>query len=108
MNLGDKIVKLRKKNNMTQENLAEKLKVTRQTISKWELNETAPDIKEAKELASVFKVSINDLVYDRKIETESKPNQEELSGIIIYILKIAVFTALFLGIFSLIISVLNG
>jgi len=37
MNLGNKIVSLRKKNNLSQEELAEKVGVTRQTISKWEL-----------------------------------------------------------------------
>ena len=44
MNLGNKIMTLRKKNNMSQEELAEKVGVTRQTISKWELEETSPDI----------------------------------------------------------------
>lgn len=48
MNLGNKIVSLRKKNNLSQEELAEKVGVTRQTISKWELEETAPDINQAK------------------------------------------------------------
>ena len=37
MNLGNKIMSLRKKNNLSQEELAEKVGVTRQTISKWEL-----------------------------------------------------------------------
>ena len=44
MDLGNKIMILRKKNNLSQEDLAEKVGVTRQTISKWELEETAPDI----------------------------------------------------------------
>lgn len=44
MNLGNKIMTLRKKNNLSQEDLAEKVGVTRQTISKWELEETTPDI----------------------------------------------------------------
>lgn len=45
MSLGDQIHKLRKENNLSQEQLAEKVGVARQTISKWELGETAPDIK---------------------------------------------------------------
>lgn len=44
MELGNKILELRKKQNITQEELAEKIGVTRQTISKWELGETHPDI----------------------------------------------------------------
>lgn len=61
MNFGRNIAELRKKNNLSQEDLAEKVKVTRQTISKWELNETVPDIKQARVLASIFKISLDDL-----------------------------------------------
>ena len=50
MEIGNKISELRKKNNLSQEALAEKIGVTRQTISKWELGETSPDIKQAKEI----------------------------------------------------------
>ena len=103
MNIGDKIFKLRKKNNMTQENLAEKLNVTRQTISKWELNETTPDIKEAKELAKIFNITLNELVYDKKIEIEKTSNVEELAGIIMYVLKIAIVIIILFGIISIII-----
>ncbi len=56
MEIGNKILELRKKNNLSQEALAEKIGVTRQTISKWELGETSPDIKQAKELSKVFNV----------------------------------------------------
>ena len=61
MNLGNKIVSLRKKNNLSQEELAEKVGVTRQTISKWELEETAPDINQAKTLSKIFNVSLDEL-----------------------------------------------
>ena len=54
MDLGKKILELRKKENLSQEQLAEKMNVTRQTISKWELNETKPDIKQAKELSAIL------------------------------------------------------
>ena len=62
--IGDKLIELRKKNNLTQEQLAEKIGVSRQTISKWELGETAPDIKFAKDLADIFNININELVGD--------------------------------------------
>ena len=61
MDLGKKIQELRKKENLSQEQLAEKMNVTRQTISKWELNETTPDIKQAKELSKLFKISLDEL-----------------------------------------------
>lgn len=62
MNIGDKLVELRKKKGLSQEELAEKLDVTRQTISKWELNETSPNINQAKEISKLFNVSLDELV----------------------------------------------
>ena len=62
MNLGKKIINLRKKEKMTQENLAEVLGVTRQTISNWELNSTKPDIIQLKELSKIFHISIDELL----------------------------------------------
>ncbi len=90
MGLGNKILTLRKQANITQEDLAEKLNVTRQTISKWELEETAPDIKQAKELSKIFHVSLDELV-DNEIKdllVEKVSNTEKLAGLIIRIIKI--------------------
>lgn len=90
MEIGNKILELRKKNNLSQEALAEKIGVTRQTISKWELGETSPDIKQAKELSKVFNVSLDELTdNDIKNVLEAKvSNTEKLAGIIIKILKV--------------------
>ncbi len=60
--LGNKIQKLRKENNLTQEELAEKIDVTRQTISKWELNESTPDIIYSKKIAETFNISLDELL----------------------------------------------
>ena len=49
MSLGNSLFKARKKNGLSQEDTAAKLGVSRQTISKWELDETLPDIRQAKE-----------------------------------------------------------
>jgi transcriptional regulator with XRE-family HTH domain len=49
---------LRKKKNMTQDELAEKLKVTRQAVSNWETGKTQPDIETLTQLAEVFDVSV--------------------------------------------------
>lgn len=46
--LGNNLYNARKKSGLSQENVAEKLGVTRQTVSKWETNETLPDIRQAK------------------------------------------------------------
>lgn len=105
MNIGYKISELRKKNNMTQEELAEKLNVARQTISKWECNETSPSLEDASQLAKIFNVSLDELVGNKNVLEEKMSNVERLAGIIIKILKvigvliIAYFIFLVIGIF---------
>ena len=91
MDLGEKIANLRKESKLSQEELAEKIGVARQTISKWELNETAPDIKQAKELSHIFNVSLDELVGNdiSNVVVEKISNTEKLAGIIIKILKVA-------------------
>ena len=53
---------LRKKNNLTQEQLAERVQVTRQAVSRWETGETQPNTDTLKLLSRVFDVSINTLL----------------------------------------------
>lgn len=69
MNLGQQLVKARKKNGMSQEEVAEKLGVSRQTISKWELDETVPDIYQVKKLAVIYHMSLDKLI-EFDVETE--------------------------------------
>ena len=57
----DNLLKLRKFRHMTQEDLAEKIGVTRQAVAKWESGDSVPDIERCKRLADVFGVSIDDL-----------------------------------------------
>ena len=89
MDLGKKILELRKKENLSQEQLAEKMNVTRQTISKWELNETTPDIKQAKELSKLFKISLDELT-ENDITTlvmQKVSNTEKLAGLVLKVSK---------------------
>lgn len=60
------IRKLRQKRNMTQEELAEKLFVTRQAVSNWETGKNQPDIELLKSLADVFEVEVTELLYGAK------------------------------------------
>ena len=62
MKIGKRILELRKKQNITQEQLAEKLDVTRQTISNWELGITKPDIEQIIKISNIFKISIDELL----------------------------------------------
>lgn len=68
MSIGKSIFNLRKKKGLSQEQLAEYMGVTRQTISNWELGESSPDIKQAKELADIFGVTIDGLVNRKSVE----------------------------------------
>ena len=90
MELGKQIYELRKKANFSQEQLAEKVGVSRQTISKWELGETAPDIKQAQVLSQVFGVSLDELTGNdtKEVIYEKVSNTEKLAGLIIKIIKI--------------------
>ena len=60
--LGDKLVALRKKNGHSQQELADRLQVTRQTISNWELGQGDPSLEKAMELAKIYHISLDDLV----------------------------------------------
>ena len=63
------IKRLRAQNNMTQEELAEKMHVTRQAVSNWETEKTQPDIDTLNTLADVFNVDVNELIYgNRKVD----------------------------------------
>lgn len=65
MNIGDKIQQLRKANNLSQEQLASQLDVSRQAVSKWELNESIPDTDKIIFLSKVFSVSTDYLLLDQ-------------------------------------------
>lgn len=90
MELGKQIHELRKKANLSQEQLAEKVGVSRQTISKWELEETAPDIKQAQILSQIFNISLDELTGNdtKEVIYEKVSNTEKLAGLIIKIIKI--------------------
>lgn len=61
----EKLISLRKKSGMSQQELADRISVTRQTISNWECGQGSPSLDKAVELASLYHISIDDLVADR-------------------------------------------
>ena len=67
---GDKLKKLRTDNNLTQDELAEKIMVTRTAISKWETNRGYPSIDSLKELSKLFDISIDELIQDSDVENK--------------------------------------
>ena len=62
MNLGNNLFNARKKSGLSQEIVAEKLEVSRQTISKWETDETVPDIYQAKRISKLYNLSLDELI----------------------------------------------
>ena len=90
MSLGNRILELRKKNGLSQEKLGEKINVTRQTISNWELGETYPNPEQLKLLSKTLNVSVDELLDNdvKNVLVEKVSNTEALAGIIIKILKV--------------------
>ena len=80
MSLGNSLYNSRKKKGLSQEEVAEKLGVSRQTISKWETDETVPDIYQAKKLAKIYGLSLDELIdadLDQKEIEEVIKNTDE-------------------------------
>jgi len=75
MDLGEKLYELRKNKNLSQENVAEQLNVTRQTISKWETNQSTPDFDKIVPLCELYGITPNELLTD-KVEDENVINNE--------------------------------
>lgn len=85
--LGEKIISERKKCKLSQEELAEKLGITRQTISNWELNETSPDLKQASKLCDIFNISLDELTGKENAILTKLDKTESNSKLIIKLVK---------------------
>ena len=76
MNIGEKLYELRKEKNLSQEEVAEKLNVSRQTVSKWETNQTTPDFDKIIPLCELFEISTEELLTGKKKEERIEIKQE--------------------------------
>lgn len=76
MEIGKKINQLRKLSGMTQEQLAEKLNVSRQTISKWESGVTSPDLESVVKVSKIFHVSLDGLLLEGETSATDKNNEQ--------------------------------
>lgn len=70
MTFGEKLKKLRTDNGLTQDELAEKIYVTRTAISKWETDKGYPSIDSLKQLSNLFEITIDELISDSDIENK--------------------------------------
>lgn len=89
MKFNEKLIHLRKEK-LSQEALGEKLNVARQTVSKWELGETTPEMDKLVKMSEIFEISLDNLMKDTEAENNSlnNTNTQKLAGIVILILKI--------------------
>ena len=78
MNVGEKIKTIRKMAGMTQEELAEKMNVSRQTISKWEKEISSPDLESAIILCELFEISLDDFLKGGRSVKEEKISLQDM------------------------------
>lgn len=80
--LGDSIIAIRKKHNLTQEEIAEKLDVTRQAVSRWEMGLSAPNIYTLSMISELFQTSVSELLKEdsgfKDMEYEKVPDAATL------------------------------
>lgn len=76
MSLGERLYELRKKKGLSQEEVAEKLNVTRQSVSKWETDESKPDFDKIIPICELFEISSNELLSGTKEEKEEEEEVE--------------------------------
>ena len=70
MSLGERLTKLRKEHGLSQEEVADKLNVTRQTVSKWETDASLPDFDKIVPLCNLYEIESNELLTGNKKESE--------------------------------------
>lgn len=81
MKLNEKLIKLRKERGLSQEKLGFSINVTRQTISKWELGQTSPDLSKLIEISKYFNIDINVLTDDNYSLTQNLINENEIKDL---------------------------
>ena len=103
MKFNEKLVMLRKQHNLSQEHVAEKLGVARQTISKWELGETTPEMDKLIIMSELYNITLDELMKEENegkvVNDPNNTNSQKLAGMTIKILK-------GIGIFILIVAIL--
>lgn len=104
MKFNEKLKELRKKKNLTQEELAEKLFVTRTAVSKWESGKGYPSIELLKELSIFYEISIDDLLSNEELIDYSikivRNERDNSSSLIFSLMDIFVLLLLFIPIFG--------
>lgn len=95
MNFCDKLKKLRKDNNMTQEEFAEKIFVTRTAVSKWETGNGYPSLESLKLIADLFQMKIDELLSDDDIENKKLLDKKRSEKMYFFTVMFLVLSAIF-------------
>lgn len=77
MKFNEKLIELRKKEGLSQEELGYKLNVTRQTVSKWELGQTTPEMDKLVKMSKIFNLSVDELINESEETTNQNPVIED-------------------------------
>ena len=83
MEFNNKLYELRKQKGFSQEELASRLNVSRQTVSKWELGESSPDMEKLVAMSDLFGITLDELVLDKapaRLESASAPAKSDIAG----------------------------
>lgn len=115
MSFGKNLLSLRKAKGLSQDELGTQLNVSRQTISKWELNETTPELAKLILLSEYFAVSIDELVkekkstpkaYENTLDIEVTETKKEHNDIVSRLLKLAIIVIVALISIDLIVMII--
>jgi Predicted transcriptional regulators len=109
MTYGEKIAKLRKENNLTQEQFAELLNVSRQAVSKWEACGSFPDTEKLIRMSKLFSCSVDYLLKDEienkdinQTQESDKVKKNYITGMVLTYLSFPPLFGLIVGIFSVV------
>jgi len=94
MKFSEKLIQLRKEKLLSQEELGEKLNVTRQTVSKWELGQTTPDMEKLVEMSKLFGVSLDELTSESEVKKDNKAEGKNHVARNVIIIVVLVFVLL--------------
>lgn len=113
MKFNEKLVMLRKQQNLSQEQVSEKLGVARQTISKWELGETTPEMDKLIIISKLYDITLDELMKEdnegKNVNDPNNMNSQKLAGLTIKFLKgigIFIFIVVILYVFIMIVELI--
>lgn len=113
MKFNEKLVMLRKQQNLSQEQVSEKLGVARQTISKWELGETTPEMDKLIIISKLYDITLDELMKEdnegKNVNDPNNTNSQKLAGLTIKFLKgigIFIFIVAILYVFIMIVELI--